>query len=101
MMRRRRKVGFRSGSVMGMIGSSLAAIGARPRQLRSCLAWAGLFLGYAIANMQLYRFAAVELAPAPHRAQAVSYVTAGSVLAGILGRPWRVSRRTCGSRYSR
>ena len=32
----------------------------------------GLFLGYGIANMQLYRFAAVELAPAPHRAQAIS-----------------------------
>jgi hypothetical protein len=25
----------------------------------------GLLLGYAVANMQLYRFAAVELAPGP------------------------------------
>ena len=45
----------------------------------------GLFLGYGIANMQLYRFAAVELAPGHFRAQAISYVTAGGVLAGIVG----------------
>ena len=41
--------------------------------------------GLQIANMQLYRFAAVELAPGHFRAQAISYVTAGGVLAGILG----------------
>src|SRR5260370_16880394 len=45
----------------------------------------GLILGYAIANMQLYRFAAVELAPGKFRAQAISYVTAGGVIAGIIG----------------
>ena len=45
----------------------------------------GLLLGYAVANMQLYRFAAVELAPATFRAQAISYVTAGGVFAGIVG----------------
>jgi predicted MFS family arabinose efflux permease len=45
----------------------------------------GLCLGYAVANMQLYRFAAVELAPGHFRAQAISYVTAGGVIAGILG----------------
>jgi predicted MFS family arabinose efflux permease len=45
----------------------------------------GLILGYAIANMQLYRFAAVELAPGKFRAQAISYVTAGGVIAGVIG----------------
>ncbi len=45
----------------------------------------GLLLGYAVANMQLYRFAAVELAPPHYRAQAISYVTSGGVLAGIIG----------------
>jgi predicted MFS family arabinose efflux permease len=45
----------------------------------------GLVLGYAVANMQLYRFAAVELAPGKFRAQAISYVTAGGVIAGIVG----------------
>jgi MFS family permease len=84
MMRRGRKLGFRSGSLMGMIGASLAAIGLGLGSFPvMCLG--GLFLGYGIANMQLYRFAAVELAPGNYRAQAISYVTAGGVLAGIIG----------------
>ena len=84
MMRRGRKFGFRSGSLMGMAGASLAAIGLGLGSFPvMCLG--GLFLGYAIANMQLYRFAAVELAPGAFRAQAISYVTAGGVLAGVVG----------------
>jgi MFS family permease len=84
MMRRGRKFGFRSGSLMGMVGASLAALGLGLASFPvMCLG--GLFLGYGIANMQLYRFAAVELAPGHFRAQAISYVTAGGVLAGILG----------------
>lgn len=84
MMRRGRKVGFRSGSLMGMIGASLAAIGLGIGSF-PVMCVGGLFLGYGIANMQLYRFAAVELAPGNFRAQAISYVTAGGVLAGIIG----------------
>jgi len=84
MMRQGRKLGFRAGSLFGMAGASCAAIGL---QLASfpvmCLG--GLLLGYAVANMQLYRFAAVELAPASFRAQAISYVTSGGVIAGIVG----------------
>jgi MFS family permease len=84
MMRRGRKFGFRTGSLFGMMGASCAALGL---QLASfpvmCLG--GLLLGYAVANMQLYRFAAVELAPASFRAQAISYVTSGGVIAGIIG----------------
>jgi len=84
MMRRGRKFGFRLGSLFGMAGASCAAIGL---QLGSfpvmCLG--GLLLGYAVANMQLYRFAAVELAPLSFRANAISYVTAGGVIAGIIG----------------
>jgi MFS family permease len=84
MMRRGRKFGFRSGSVMGMVGASCAAIGLGIASFPvMCLG--GLFLGYGIANMQLYRFAAVELAPGHYRAQAISYVTAGGVIAGIVG----------------
>src|SRR5258707_14129016 len=83
-MRRGRKLGFRSGSAMGMVGASCAALGLGLRSFPvMCLA--GLFLGYGIASMQLYRFAAVELAPGRFRAQAISYVTAGGVLAGIVG----------------
>lgn len=84
MMRRGRKFGFRTGSAMGMIGASLAAIGLGIGSFPvMCLG--GIFLGNAVANMQLYRFAAVELAPGAFRAQAISYVTAGGVLAGIFG----------------
>ncbi|CAN5917867.1 MFS transporter [soil metagenome] len=84
MMRRGRKLGFRSGSLMGMVGASLAAIGLGLASFPvMCLG--GLCLGYGIANMQLYRFAAVELAPSHFRAQAISYVTAGGIVAGILG----------------
>ncbi|MDP1907305.1 MAG: MFS transporter, partial [Hyphomicrobium sp.] len=84
MMRRGRKFGFRTGSVMGMVGSSLAALGLGLGSFPlMCLG--GIFLGNAIANMQLYRFAAVELAPGAFRAQAISYVTAGGVIAGIVG----------------
>ncbi|HEX9558973.1 MAG TPA: MFS transporter [Reyranella sp.] len=84
MMRRGRKVGFRSGSAMGMVGASCAALGLGLGSFPvMCLG--GLLLGYGIASMQLYRFAAVELAPGHFRAQAISYVTAGGVLAGIIG----------------
>src|SRR5690242_1634069 len=84
MMRRGRLFGFRTGSVAGMIGASCSAtglgLGSFPMM---CLG--GLLLGFAIANMQLYRFAAVELAPPAFRAQAISYVTSGGVIAGIVG----------------
>lgn len=84
MMRRGRRFGFRSGSVMGMLGASCAAVGLGMGSF-PVMCVGGLFLGYGIANMQLYRFAAVELAPGHYRAQAISYVTAGGVLAGIIG----------------
>ncbi|OFW98927.1 MAG: hypothetical protein A3D94_08160 [Alphaproteobacteria bacterium RIFCSPHIGHO2_12_FULL_66_14] len=84
MMRRGRKFGFRTGSAMGMVGASLAAVGLGIGSF-PVMCVGGLFLGNAIANMQLYRFAAVELAPGAFRAQAISYVTAGGVLAGIIG----------------
>src|SRR5215470_13280726 len=62
MMRRGRKFGFRTGSAMGMVGASCAAIGLGMGSfVVMCIG--GLVLGYGIANMQLYRFAAVELAP--------------------------------------
>jgi len=84
MMRRGRKFGFRVGSTMGMVGASCAAIGLGLASFPiMCLG--GLLLGYAVANMQLYRFAAVELAPMNFRAQAISYVTAGGIVAGIVG----------------
>lgn len=84
MMRRGRKFGFRSGSAMGMVGAACAAIGLGMGSF-AVMCLGGLLLGYGVACMQLYRFAAVELAPGHFRAQAISYVTAGGVFAGILG----------------
>jgi len=84
MMRRGRRVGFRLGSLAGMTGASCAALGLGIGSFPvMCLG--GIFLGFAVANMQLYRFAAVELAPPAFRAQAISYVTSGGVIAGIIG----------------
>src|SRR5215831_13721794 len=55
MMRHGRRMGFRVGSVAGMCGASCAAIGLGIGSfLVMCLG--GLVLGYAVANMQLYRF---------------------------------------------
>jgi len=84
MMRRGRRFGFRAGSLMGMVGSACAALGLGLGSF-AVMCCGGLILGFAIANMQLYRFAAVELAPPAFRAQAISYVTAGGILAAIVG----------------
>jgi len=45
----------------------------------------GLIQGYAVASLQMYRFAAVELVPGAMRAKAISWVTAGGIVAGIIG----------------
>lgn len=84
MMRRGRGFGFRIGSVFGMVGASLCGLGLYTSTfLLMCLG--GLLLGYAVASLQMYRFAAVELAPLRYRARAISWVTAGGVIAGTIG----------------
>ena len=84
MQRVGRRIGFRLGSFMGMLGATCAAVGLGMGSfLIMCLG--GLMLGNAVACMQLYRFAAVELAPGRFRAQAISYVTAGGIFAGFIG----------------
>jgi predicted MFS family arabinose efflux permease len=75
MMRRGRRFGFRTGSLAGMCGASCAAIGLG----------IGSFAVMCLGGLILYRFAAVELAPGKFRAQAISYVTSGGVIAGIIG----------------
>lgn len=84
MMRHGRRAGFRLGSFGGMVGASCAALGLGIGSFPVMCA-GGLLLGFAVANMQLYRFAAVELAPPARRAQAISYVTAGGIIAGAIG----------------
>lgn len=84
MMRRGRGFGFRVGSVFGMAGAGLCALGLYTSTFLLMCA-GGLLLGYAVAALQMYRFAAVELAPPSYRARAISWVTAGGVLAGTIG----------------
>lgn len=84
MMRKGRGFGFRVGSSFGMAGASLCGLGLYTSTfLLMCLG--GLLLGYAVASLQMYRFAAVELAPSSYRARAISWVTAGGVIAGTIG----------------
>lgn len=84
MQRRGRRLGFRVGSSFGMAGATVMALG-----LLNANFWVmcggGLLLGYAVASLHQYRFAAVELVPGSWRAKAISWVTAGGVVAGILG----------------
>jgi MFS family permease len=79
-----RGIGFGLGSLAGMGAGALLSlamwIGSFP-----LLCFGGLAMGYSIANMQLYRFAATELAPPVYRAKAISYVTSAGVFAGLLG----------------
>ena len=84
MMRRGRGFGFRVGSVFGMSGAALCGIGLYTSTFALMCA-GGLLLGYAVASLQMYRFAAVELVPPSYRARAISWVTAGGVAAGMIG----------------
>ena len=84
MQRKGRRFGFRIGSLTGMLGATLCAIGLNNANFPlMCLG--GLILGYAVANLQMYRFAAVELAPLEMRAKVISWVTSGGVAAGFIG----------------
>jgi MFS family permease len=84
MQRQGRRFGLRVGSVFGMVGATVCGAGLYFANFPvMCLG--GLILGYAVASLQMYRFAAVELVPSSYRARAISWVTAGGVAAGILG----------------
>lgn len=84
MQRQGRRFGFRVGSVFGMAGAATCAAGLHFANFPvMCLG--GVILGYAVASLQMYRFAAVELVPHSYRARAISWVTAGGVVAGIIG----------------
>jgi MFS family permease len=84
MQRLGRRFGFQVGSIMGMIGAACSGIGLYLADFPMMCA-GGLILGYSTANLQMYRFAAIELAPQEMRAKAISWVTSGGVVAGVLG----------------
>lgn len=84
MQRKGRRFGFRVGSVFGMAGAGIVGAGLYLASLPlMCLG--GLVLGYAVAALHQYRFAAVELVPPAYRAKAISWVTAGGVVAAVVG----------------
>ncbi len=84
MQRYGRRLGFQTGSVMGMIGAACSGFGLLRADF-GLMCLGGLILGYATANLQMYRFAAIELAPIDMRAKAISWVTSGGVVAAVLG----------------
>ena len=84
MQRMGRRFGFRVGSVVGMAGAAVVGYGLHAADfVAMCLG--GLILGYAVACLQMYRFAAAEMVPPSHRAKAIAWVTAGGVAAGVIG----------------
>ena len=84
MQRMGRRFGFRIGSIFGMAGAATCGLGLYFGQFLVMCA-GGLILGYAVANLQMYRFAAVELVDSALRPKAIAWVTAGGVVAAILG----------------
>ena len=84
MQRVGRSIGFRVGSLFGMEGASVMCLGLYAGNFLVMCA-GGLVLGYAVACLQMYRFAAAELVPIHYRAKAISWVTAGGVAAAVIG----------------
>jgi len=84
MQRMGRRLGFQVGSLFGMLGATVAGAGLYFGSLLvMCLG--GLILGYAVASLHMYRFAAVELVSGPMRAKAISWVTAGGIVSALIG----------------
>jgi len=84
MQRVGRSIGFRVGSLFGMAGATVLCLGLYTANFPLMCA-GGLILGYAVACLQMYRFAAAELVPLHYRAKAISWVTAGGVAAAVIG----------------
>ncbi len=84
MQRVGRSVGFRVGSLFGMTGAIVMCFGLFTGNFLA-MCGGGLILGYAVACLQMYRFAAAELVPIHYRAKAISWVTAGGVAAAVIG----------------
>ncbi|UTW13833.1 MFS transporter [Marinobacterium rhizophilum] len=84
MQRIGRKNGFYLGNLIGLLGAACSGLA-----LVQASFWAfnlGTFLlGIGIGFGMLYRFAAIEAAPAAQQSRAISLVMAGGVLAAVLG----------------
>lgn len=87
-----RKRGFVLGNIVGLVGA-VVAVQALMGERFGLFLLATWLIGVGIGFGQLYRFAAVEAAPAQLRDRAIGLVMGGGVLAAFAG-PWlaRVSR---------
>ncbi len=79
-----RKASFQAGLLVALLSALLCAWAAVGRQFWLLCA-ATVVAGYYNANAQLYRFAAVELAPPQARERAVSLVLAGGLIGAVAG----------------
>ncbi|WP_136247754.1 MFS transporter [Halomonas borealis] len=86
MARLGRRRGFMLGNLLGLAGAGLAVF-ALHTQVFTTFLLATWLIGIGIGFGQLYRFAAVEAAPAGGRDRAIGLVMGGGVLAAFFG-PW-------------
>ena len=84
MVRVGRRVGFLYGSLLGVAGGLVAALGISQASL-PMLAFGTFLVGAYQAFAQFYRFAASEVADAAFRPRAMSLVMAGGVVAALAG----------------
>ena len=85
MMRRYgRRIGFSIGTLFGVLGVTLAAMGTHFK-LFWLLCLGTMAVGIYNACGQLYRFAAAEVAPPSFKERAISYVMAGGIIGGVVG----------------
>ena len=84
MKRYGRRTGFSIGTLFGMAGVLIAALGAY-HKLFWLLCLGTTLVGVYNACGQLYRFAAAEVSPAQWKERAISWVLAGGVIGGVVG----------------
>lgn len=84
MKRYGRRIGFSVGTVFGVAGVALAALGVFYKMFW-LLCVGTMVVGVYNACGQLYRFAAAEVAPPAFKERAISYVMAGGIIGGVVG----------------
>lgn len=79
-----RKFGFLAGNLVAIVGCLLGLVAVLQEQF-GLLLLASLCLGFNMAFVNQYRFAAMEAVPEPRQGQAVSLLLLGGIFAAIVG----------------